>query len=259
MERKSTWVQKILFGGVTFLLFLVIWQLASQTSAKGVMPGSIEVITRFFQAFVEPIGTMTMGGHILITLSRCMIGFVAAAALGTLVGLTMGWYPKVEVIIRPLFELVRPIPPLAWIPLIILWCGIGEFAKYTLVFIAAFLCIAQNSYMGAKSVDPTVVNAAKMLGCNDRQLFFTIVIPSAVPAIAAGFQIGIAAAWSSVVAAELVRASSGVGWMVVTGQSNNNMTQVLIGILAIATIGLILSIVIRKVEDVLCRWNVRGR
>ena len=132
-------------------------------------------------------------------------------------------------------------------------------AKYVLVFIGAFMSIVQNAYHGAKSVDRTIVNAARMLGCNDRQMFFTIVIPASVPAISAGLQIGVASAWSSVVAAELVRSSSGVGWIVVTGQQNNNMTQILVGILLIAIIGLILALLIRRVEDVLCRWNKRGR
>jgi ABC-type nitrate/sulfonate/bicarbonate transport system permease component len=259
LRKAKTW-QKIVAGVSAFIIFLGIWHLVTLNEKIGkVMPGPIEVINRFITAFWDPIGTETMTYHILITLSRCMIGFLSASVLGIILGLTMGWYRKVEMIARPLFEIVRPIPTLAWIPLVILWCGIGEFAKYTLVFIGAFLSIAQNAYLGAKSVDKTIVNAAKMLGCNDRQLFFTIVIPSAVPAIAAGLQIGVASAWASVVAAEMVRATSGVGWLVVTGQSNNDMTQVLVGILAIATIGLILSIVIRKVEDVLCRWNKRGR
>lgn len=259
LRKAKTW-QKVLAGITTFIVFFFIWHLATLNEAIGkVMPGPIEVLKRFITAFWDPIGTETMTYHILITMSRCMIGFLAAAVLGIVLGLTMGWYKKFEAISKPLFELVRPIPTLAWIPLIILWCGIGEFAKYTLVFIGAFMSIVQNSYMGAKSVDKTIVNAAKMLGCNDRQLFFTVVIPAAVPAISAGLQIGVAAAWSSVVAAELVRASSGVGWMVSSGQANNDMTQVLVGIITIATIGLILSIVIRKVEDVLCRWNKRGR
>ena len=102
-----------------------------------------------------------------------------------------GMVSKFEAFTRPLFELVRPIPTLAWIPLVILWCGIGEMAKYVLVFIGAFMSIVQNAYHGAKSVDRTIVNAARMLGCNDRQMFFTIVIPASVPAISAGLQIAL--------------------------------------------------------------------
>ena len=260
LERKAKGWQKAGAVVISFSIFILIWQLVTlNPTTNQVMPGPFTVLKKFFVSFVEPIGKDTMLEHILITLSRWAVGFIAATVLGIALGLTMGWYPVFEHITRPLFELIRPIPTLAWIPLVILWCGIGEFAKYTLVFIGAFMSIVQNAYHGAKSVDKTIVNAAKMLGCNDRQLFFTIVIPASVPAISAGLQIGVASAWSSVVAAELVRSSSGVGWIVVTGQQNNNMTQILVGILVIAIIGLILALLIRKVEDVLCKWNKRGR
>lgn len=259
-QRKAKFWQKILAGITSFAALIAIWHIASlNPTFSQVMPGPFAVLERFFRSFIEPIGKNVMVYHILITLSRWAVGFVAATVLGIALGLTMGWYPRFEAFMRPLFELVRPIPTLAWIPLIILWCGIGELAKYTLVFIGSFLNIVQNSYHGAKSVDRTIVDAAHMLGCNDRQMFFTIVIPASVPAISAGLQIGVASAWSSVVAAELVRSSSGVGWIVVTGQQGNNMTQILVGILVIAVIGLLLALLIRKVEDVLCRWNKRGR
>lgn len=260
LERKAKLWQKIVAAVISFAVFILIWQIAAMNPQFGqVMPGPFAVLQKFFVSFVEPIGKNVMLQHMLITLSRWAVGFVAATVLGIALGLTMGWYPKFEAFTRPLFELVRPIPTLAWIPLVILWCGIGEMAKYVLVFIGAFMSIVQNAYHGAKSVDRTIVNAARMLGCNDRQMFFTIVIPASVPAISAGLQIGVASAWSSVVAAELVRSSSGVGWIVVTGQQNNNMTQILVGILVIAIIGLILALLIRRVEDVLCRWNKRGR
>lgn len=260
LERKAKGWQKAAAAVISFIVFVLIWHLVTLSpTISQVMPGPFEVLKKFFESFIEPIGKNTMLMHMLITLSRWAVGFIAATILGIVLGLAMGWYPRFEYFTRPLFELVRPIPTLAWIPLVILWCGIGEFAKYTLVFIGAFMSIVQNAYHGAKSVDRTIVNAAKMLGCNDRQMFFTIVIPASVPAISAGLQIGVASAWSSVVAAELVRSSSGVGWIVVTGQQNNNMTQILVGILVIALIGLILALLIRKVEDVLCRWNKRGR
>ncbi|MCH1984518.1 ABC transporter permease [Ruminococcus sp. OA3] len=258
--RKAKFWQKLAAGVISFAVLIMIWQLAAMNPTfSQVMPGPFEVLRKFFGSFVEPIGKNVMVYHVLITLSRWAVGFITATVLGIALGLAMGWYPKFESFMRPLFELVRPIPTLAWIPLVILWCGIGEFAKYTLVFIGAFMSIVQNAYHGAKSVDHSIVDAAQMLGCNNRQLFFTIVIPASVPAISAGLQIGVASAWSSVVAAELVRSSSGIGWIVVTGQQNNNMTQILVGILVIAVIGLILALLIRKVEDVLCRWNKRGR
>ena len=188
-----------------------------------------------------------------------LVGFAAGSLLGIVLGVTMGWYKPVEAFFRPLFEMIRPIPPIAWIPLAILWFGLGEMTKYFLIFLAVFCNVTMNAYSGAKSVDPELVGAAKMLGANDRQVFTSIVLPACVPHIFAGLQIGIGSGWATVVAAEMVRSSEGVGWVIVKGQDLNNPLQILVGIVGIGVIGYILAIVMRAIEAKLCVWSERGK
>ena len=170
----------------------------------------------------------------------------------------MGWYPKVKAIFMPLFNVIRPIPPIAWTSLAILWFGLGEMPKWFIIFIAAFCNVVINAFDGARSVDTTLVGCAKMLGARDNQIFTKIVLPASVPYIFAGMQIALSNSWAAVVAAEMIRASEGLGWVIVTGMSVNNMKQIFAGIVIIGIIGLLLSIIMRTLEGRLLRWNRSG-
>ncbi len=258
--RKATAFQKVICTAISVIAFLVIWFLGTNGTRLGtVLPTPIAVIQKFAESFVEPIGRTTMFGHIGITLSRFLVGFLLADILGITLGLTMGWYPRINAFFGPVFQIIRPIPILAWIPLGIIWFGLGESTKYFIVFLGAFMSVTQNSYAGAKSVDPSLVNAAKMLGATDIDLFFTIVIPASTPIIFAGLHTASAVGWASVVAAEMVRSQSGIGWLIMAGQSNHDMLQTLVGIIGIAIIGFLLATIMRKLEDYLCRWSIRGK
>lgn len=258
--RKANDIEKAICASISIFTFLLIWFLGTNGTQLGtIIPTPVAVITKFFQSFVVPIGRATMFGHIGITLSRFLTGFLLATVCGIVLGLTMGWYPVADALFGPIFHMIRPIPILAWIPIGIIWFGLGEHTKYFIVFLGAFMSVTQNAYAGAKSVDPTIVNAARMLGANDLKLFFTIVIPASVPFIFAGLHTGSAIGWASVVAAEMVRSESGVGWLIMAGQENHNMLQTLVGIIGIAVIGFTLAIFMRKLEEHLCRWSIRGK
>lgn len=264
MGRKSIFSykknEKVFSAAISIFLFLLIWQLATSFTEVGqVMAGPIEVLHAFLVALVEPIGTHTIEGHILWSLSRVLIGFAIGSILGIILGIAMGWFKVVSAIFRPIFEILRPIPPIAWIPLSILWFGLGESSKYFLIMYSAFCAVTMNAYSGVKSVDTELIDAAKMLGANNKQVFTTIVLPASVPQIFAGLQIAIGTSWATVVAAEMVRSSEGVGWVIVKGQDSNSTVQILVGIVAIGIIGYILAVVMRKIESRLCRWSVRGK
>jgi ABC-type nitrate/sulfonate/bicarbonate transport system permease component len=188
-----------------------------------------------------------------------MAGFIAGSVLGVTIGLVMGWSRTAEAVFAPLYRIIRPIPPIAWIPISIIWFGLGESAKIFLIFLASFANVTLNAWSGAANVDRQLLGAAKMLGANNRQLFFTIVLPSAVPQIFAGLQVAMSSSWSTVLAAEMVRSSEGLGWMIVAGMNNNDIIQILTGIVAIGVVGFLLANIMRKMEAVLCRWNRGGR
>lgn len=252
--------EKAICAGISIAVFLVIWQLVvSFTKAGLVLAGPIETFAAFFRAIIDPIGTHTIEGHILWSLARVLVGLVLGSASGIVVGILMGWFKPVSALVRPLFEILRPIPPIAWIPLSIVWFGLGEASKYFLIFYAAFCAVTMNAYSGVRQVDPELIGASRMLGANSRQVFFTIVLPSCVPQIFAGLQIAVGTAWATVVAAEMVRSSEGVGWVIIKGQDSNSTVQILVGIVAIGIVGYILAVTMRAIEAKLCKWSVRGK
>ncbi len=252
--------KKIAYGALGIFLFLCIWYAAAKFSKLGqIMPDPVTVFSQFFLAFIEPIGTKTMAMHILTSLRRMIIPYIFGGIAGVLTGVLMGWYKLCDSIFMPYIQMFRPIPPIAWIPLSIVWFGFGEGSKYFLIFLACFFTIALTTYNGVRSVDETLVRAARMLGAKDNQLFTTIVLPTTVPYIFSGLQVALGSAWATIVAAEMIRSSEGVGWLIVSGQDIGNMTQIMVGIVAIALTGLLITSIMRGVESKLCAWTVRGK
>ena len=254
--KKKINIKKVLFGAFAIVAFLFLWHFATNGTLLGrLMPGPVAVFNRLIKSISTPTGKFTLLGHILRSLSRVMTGFAIASVSGITLGLLIGWSKSVEAIVKPLFELIRPIPPIAWISIAVIWFGLGEGAKYFIIFISGFANITINVYTGAKSVDPELIGAAKMLGCSDRRIFTTIVIPSSVPYIFTGLQIAISSSWAAVVAAEMVRSTDGIGWMITSGQGIGDMEQIMVGIIAIGLIGFLLATIMRGVEAKLCAWS----
>lgn len=259
-HKKAKNYEKSICAAIAIFVFLCIWQLVvSFTKAGLVMAGPIETLKLFFVSIVEPLGTHTIEGHILWSLSRVLIGFAIGSFAGIVLGILMGWFKPMAALFRPIFELLRPIPPIAWIPLSIVWFGLGESSKYFLIMYSAFCAVTMNAFSGVRSVDPELMGAAKMLGANNRQVFTSIVLPSCVPQIFAGLQIAVGTSWATVVAAEMVRSSEGVGWVIIKGQDSNSTVQILVGIVAIGIVGYVLAVTMRAIEARLCRWSVRGK
>jgi ABC-type nitrate/sulfonate/bicarbonate transport system, permease component len=259
-EKMLRYAKSIGAAVVSIAAFLLLWYFGTEGTALGkVMPGPVKVISAFFATFVHPIGRYSILGHIAWSLSRVLVGYCLAAVAGIVLGVLMGWNRYVEAIFKPIYEMIRPIPPIAWIPLSILWFGLMEKSKYFLIFLAAFNNITLNAYQGAKSVDPVLLGASRMLGANRVQTFFTVVLRSSVPVIFAGLQVAVSVSWATVVAAEMVRSTEGVGWIIINAQEMNDMKNVMVGILAIGLIGYALAVLMRKLEARLCRWNRGGK
>lgn len=241
---------------IAVLGLLLVWELVARfTNASMFLPPASVIILEFSKSFIVPIGKYTMPMHIAVSLYRVLVAFSIATVAGVLLGVLMGYSKTFEAIFKPLFEFVRPIPPLAWIPMSILWFGIGDASKWFIIFLGSFTFITVNTYDGTKNVDKTLMGAARMLGANERQVFTRIVLPSAVPYIFAGLQIAITAGWSAVVAAEMIRSDEGVGWLIVMGMSTGNTVQIMVGIVAIGSIGFILATLMSALERRLCSWN----
>lgn len=254
--KKAVQLEKI--GWVVFdlLLLLLGWIfLVTCTSAKNTFPDPVSVFRMLFTSFVKPIGTYTMWGHIMWSLYRVMVGFTLASVTGIIVGIAMGSSKIAEAIIKPIFEFLRPIPPIAWIPLAILWFGIDEASKYFIIWLGAFINVTLNSYVGASRTDETLIGAARMLGAGKRKVFTRVILPASMPQIFAGLQVAMSSCWMAVLVAEMVRSNEGVGWIIIRGTDTGNTAQIIVGMITIGVIGFILTTVMSWIERKVCSWN----
>ena len=246
------------YAVISIFIFLCLWAIGVHFSEiKIVMPGPWEVIREFLDSFIHPVGRYTMVVHILYSLMRVVPAYIFGSIMGIVLGILMGWYRPMNSIFRPIYELIRPIPPIAWIPISIVWFGIGEGSKWFLIFLAAFVPVTLNSISGARSVDPMLIKCGEMLGASRKYIFKSIVLPFSVPYIFSGLQVGLAASWATVVAAEMIRSTEGVGWIIISSMDTNDVTQSLVGIVGIGIVGFLLATIMRKVEDKLCAWTIR--
>lgn len=257
-KSSEAWIS--LWAGMASVgLFVLIWYLGTKGTTLGKFISSPDVVIKsLFEGIFGKVGKHSIIIHALYSLRRVMIGYLLGSFVGIVLGLMMGWYPVIKAIFWPIFSIIRPIPSIAWIPLSIIWFGLGEDAKIFIVFISSFSNLTLNAYNGARNTDKSLVGAAQMLGANQRNIFWTVVIPSSIPTIFAGLQVAMSSGWATVMAAEMVRSSEGLGWMIIAGTNSNNITQILTGIVAIGIVGFLLSTIIRKIEAVLCRWSKIG-
>lgn len=235
--------------------FILWWAITTFTPAKETTPGPWPVFQLLVKSFSEPIGNYTIIGHLLISLRRVAVGFGFATLLGVIFGIAMGTSDWARAIVKPIFELLRPIPPIAWIPLVILFFGIGELPKYVITGIGAFTNVTLNAYTAAQNVDPELIGAAEMLGTDKRGIFFRVILPSCTPQIFAGMQVALSTSWMAVLAAEMVGAQEGCGWMILRGNDTLNITLVMVGMIVVGVVGLVLATAMRHIEGRLCVWN----
>lgn len=193
--------------------------------------------------------------HLAASLQRIGLGLLAAVLTAIPLGIAIGRYRIARGIFDPLIEFYRPIPPLAYLPLIVIWCGIGELSKVLLIFLAIFAPIAISTATGVRNVDPSKIHAAQSLGASQAQLIRYVILPSALPEILTGIRIGLGVGWSTLVAAELIAATSGLGFMVQSAAQFLVTDVVILGILVIALIAFSLEMGLRALQRKLVPWH----
>ena len=249
--------EKTLYAVAAIASFFVLWWfLTTFTPVKETTPGPIEVLQLLLTSFYTPIGSEVIVGHLLVSLRRVLVGFSVATIIGIVLGIAMGTSRWADAIFKPIFELLRPIPPIAWISLVILFFGIGETSKYILCGIGAFTNVTLNAYTGAQNVDPELIGCARMLGTSERDIFFRVILPSCTPQIFAGMQVALSTSWMAVLAAEMIGAQEGCGWMIQRGSDTLNITLVMVGMIVIGLVGMFLAALMRTIERRLCSWNI---
>ena len=247
-------------GALAIRCVFFLWYFAaSYTRVSMFFPTPQKVFAKFVESLTVPIGKYTLGMHVAYSLKRVFVGFGLSSVTGIILGVAMGYSKTINAIIRPIFNIIRPIPGLAWIPLGILWFGIGETTKYFIIFMGGFSNIVLNSFDGTNKVDPTLVGAAELLGANRFQIFMHIILPSATPYIFAGLQVSLSTSWMAVLAAEMISSYEGAGWIINMGMNTGDTVLILVGMISIAIVGFALANIMRVLERRLCSWTVRGK
>ncbi len=197
----------------------------------------------------------TLWQHLGASLKRIGLALAFAVLFAIPVGIAIGHNRIAQGILDPLIEFYRPIPPLAYLPLIVIWCGIGETSKVLLIYLAIFAPIAIATATGVRNVDPARLRAAQSLGATRAQLIRHVIVPSALPDILTGIRIGLGVGWSTLVAAELIAATSGLGFMVQSAAQFLVTDVVVLGILVIALIAFALEMGLRALQRRLVPWH----
>ena len=240
------------------LLFLLLWSLVSGVVVIGklfnpiFLPGPWVVLGKVIQLTLSG----QLGGHVAATLERVVIGFAGGAGLALSLGLLAGYYPRVRNLLEPVVEILRPIPPLAMLPLFIVWIGIGEGSKIGFITYATFFPVFLTTVHAVQQVDPLLLRAAASLGARRAQLFFRVLLPAALPEILTGIRLGVALAFFVIVISEFIGAEEGLGFLINDGRNFFLVPQMLgaavvLGVLGYASNALVVSLVERR----FLRWE----
>lgn len=258
-KQKADNIQYAVLSAAGILTVLVIWQIAvmSGLANSRLLPAP----TTIFETFIYKIGHTDPDGNVILvnilaSLQVALSGFLAAIVVGVPLGLLMGWWTYADRFIRPIFELVRPVPPIAWIPLVVVWMGVGLKAKALIIFFTAFVPCVINSYTGIKLTSQVLIDVSKTFGAPNWLIFWNIGVPSSLPMVFAGIRVALGNSWSTLVAAEMLAASAGLGYMIQIGRTVARPDIVIVGMVVIGAIGAILSGILSRCEKYFLRWKV---
>jgi len=186
--------------------------------------------------------------HIRVSVQEAVYGYLLSLAVGIPLGLLMGWFYAVEGMARPLFEAIRPIPGVAWIPLTIFWFGIGLSGKVFIIWLSGVVPCVINSFVGVRMTNPTLIQMARTYGGSNWDIFIKICVPSALPMVFGALQMALACCWTSLVAAELVAADNGLGFLITMGRRFLRPDMIVLGMFMVGLTGFIVGLIIDRIE-----------
>ncbi len=252
LSGRDLWVS---WSGV--FMVLIVWQIIAllEVIPPTIFPGPIAVA----QAALQQIPVSQVLLHVRTSLIRIVWGFSLGAVLGIAIGAASGWYRWLGSAVRAPVELLRPIPPLAWIPLAIVWFGLGESSKVFVIFLGAFFPVVTNTYKGLMSIDPDLLRAAQTLGLRGWRLLLRVVFPASFPDIATGIRIGWSLSFGALVAAELIAADRGMGFMIMHARELGQIGVIIYGIILIGLVNLLTDFLIQELLFKRhLRWHFRS-
>jgi NitT/TauT family transport system permease protein/sulfonate transport system permease protein len=236
---------------------LVLWQVLGDSGL--INPVLLPTPSTLFWAAIDLLRDGTLLRHVGASLERVLVGVFCASVAGLVLGVLLGWSERLAEYVRPLIEALRPIPPIAWTPIAILWFGIGNAPSYFLVFIGAVFPVFIATYSAVRNIERTQINAALCLGATPGMLIKDILIPGALPVIFPGLRIALGVGWMCVVAAELIAAQSGLGYMIQQSRLLLQTQNVVTGMIAIGVIGFVMNGLMTLLERRLVPWQESSR
>lgn len=248
-------------GAAASLALIGLWALLTRPEgpiSALLLPSPDAVTEAFWRLLRRPYLGSTLLMHVLASLSVVLGGWLLAGLVGVPLGIAMAWFKRLRWTVFPVFQLVRPVPPLAWIPLAIIWLGIGPSARISVVFVAALVPWVMNSMQAVASVDPILLQAARTLGAGNRTILSRVVARTALPTLVAGARIALGNAWTTLIAAELLAASSGLGYVALNASRTLDTDILLVAMICIGLLGAFLSFLMQGVARVAAPWAYRG-
>ncbi|MBI3226457.1 MAG: ABC transporter permease [Mycolicibacterium cosmeticum] len=252
-RRLTSLAWAIAKPAVAILAFLAVWETAPRIGLvdKVFLPPFSEVA----QTFVELVGNGQLAEHVSASLSRALVGFAIAVVVSIPLGVAIAWYKPVADFLNPILELFRNTAALALLPVFILILGIGETSKIALVVYASAFPILLNTISGVRTVDPLLIRSARSLGLSPIRLFQKVILPASVPTIFTGLRMAAASSILVLIAAEMVGAKAGLGYLITAAQLNFQIPNMYAGIVTIALVGLAFNGVLVAIERRLSRWR----
>ena len=250
LRERMTRRELLALGLAGLATFFGIWSLASLAGLAPAqfLPPPWRVAQKFVDLTHEPFVGYTLQQHLFSSFTRFGMGFGLAVLVGVPLGLAMGWFRGLDMVVSPIFDALRFVAPIAWVPFAALWFGTGIGGPVLVIFTGAFPPCVINTYRGARYVEPHLIEAARTLGARNLQIMLEVLLPSSIPSIVAGLRISAGLGWQSLIGAELIVASSGIGYLLVKGQASISTSIVMSGMIAIGIVGFAIDALLRQLE-----------
>ena len=256
-KKNYIWI-----SAISILLFISVWYIATDVM-RLTKPNTLPSPITIFRTFITKMNSTAPDGatlpqHIGSSLRIAMSGYAIGVFIGTPLGILMAWYKKVDLFVRPVFDLIRPVPGIAWIPLMIIIFGIGITSKIVTVFLSAFIPCVLNSYTGIRQTKDVHLWVGQTFGASNLQMLLFIAVPTSLPLVMTGVRVALGAAWTTIVAAELLASTRGLGFMIQQARGIFRPDVIICGMIAIGLIGAVFAWVLSKIEDFVVRGVNRG-
>jgi NitT/TauT family transport system permease protein/taurine transport system permease protein len=257
MKQKENNTKYILVSVLSLCTVVFIWYLLTDVLGwvnTNMLPSPVKVFRSFIRKFYDknPDGS-TMLVHLAASLQVALSGYSIGLVVGIPLGICMAWYEKFDNYARPLFDLIRPVPGIAWIPLMIILFGIGVMSKAMIVFLSSFTACVINSYSGVKQTKTVHMWVGQTFGYSNRKMLFKIGIPTALPMILTGMKAALGTSWGALIAAELLASTAGLGFMIQQARGVLRPDIIIAGMLMIGAVGAFLSYLITLLEKVVLK------